>query len=191
MTYLDRHRAIQVTITWALIIAMGAAQPREFTSPKFGFRMTLPPKWNIVVSESGVPNVFNYDPNDALPQGLVPQGGANIYLIPFGAVEAMNNAKLLDEWIESNLVRGHKDVLRKVIPSVGKADNSARGIVEIDADVFFDPDDPNEALQREVSFYFLLKGGMFHLMMVYNKDDPQGTRFHSVCEWILRSVRAL
>ena len=150
--------------------------------------MTIPAKWNMDVPESGVPVLFNYKRSEGGPQGLFPDHGANIFLIPLDAVKINTNATTLDEWIHRNLQHDHSSSSIKQLPDLDPNPRSPRNIVEVWAD--FVRDEQDEEKQSEVNYYFTLNGAEFRLMLLYWKDDHQGKYFQSTAESLLRSLRS-
>ena len=164
------------------------AQTRTYVSSQFKYKLTVPTHWNIEVSGSGVPVIFNYALSEGGPQGLFPENGANIFLIPLEAVKVVTGASTMDEWIRRNLAADHKNVTIRHIPSPSGSDRAPQNVVEVQADFERNPQD--DQLQRELDFYFTLRGSMFRLMLVYWKDSPHAAELRSACESILRSIRS-
>jgi hypothetical protein len=163
-------------------------QGRSYLSPKFNYRLLLPPGWNTPASVSDVLMIFDYKPTEALPQGLFPDGGAEIWVIPFEEVGAITKAKTMEEWIAYNAAHGHTGVSSRRRADLSKGGNSPDGVLEVDADFERSPQD--DGLQHEVNYYFTLRGGMFRLMLIYWKDNPQAAHLRSVCESMLGSIQA-
>jgi hypothetical protein len=174
--------------TLAMTPLLASGNDKEYANSKFHYKLTLPPRWNIDVPESGVPVLFNYKRSEGGPQGLFPGGGANIYLIPLAAVEARTPAKTLDDWITRNLERDHKNASIKQLHGADNSERAPQGIVEVQSD--FVRDSQDEEPQHEVSYYFRLNGATFRLMLLYWKHDPNGSRLQAICESVLRSIRA-
>jgi hypothetical protein len=164
------------------------SQSRSYVSAKFNYRLLLPPGWNMSAAGSDVLMIFDYKQTEALPQGLFPDRGAEIWVIPFAGLEAITKAKTMDEWIAYNAGHNHSGVSTKHRPDLSKGGNSPNEVVEVDADFERDPQD--EGLQHEVNYYFTLRGKMFRLMLIYWKGNPQASHLRSVCESLLGSVRA-
>jgi hypothetical protein len=185
MTFSNFLALATLAITWL----PASGNDKEYTNSKFGYRLTLPPRWNIDIPESGVPVLFNYKRNQGGPQGLFPEGGANIYLIPLAAVEITTPAKTLDDWIKRNLERDHKNTLIKQLHEADNSERAPQNIIQVQSDFIRDSQD--EEPQREVSYYFKLNGAAFRLMLLYWKQDPNGPRLQAICESVLRSIRTL
>jgi hypothetical protein len=167
-------------------LALGAGAPRIYSNSRFHYRLEVPPNWNISVAESGVVTFFNYDERDSGPQGLFPEPGAEITVIPLDAVAAVVTANTVDEWIAANLTRGHALISRRSLPS-GAAQDSARDIVNVEASFERDPQD--EQLQHETNYYFTLHGAEFRLRLLYWKGDSSSANYRGACERILRGIR--
>jgi hypothetical protein len=179
--------------SFCLVVSLAApqvsfGQGQSYLNTKFNYRLSLPPGWNTSVSGSEVLTIFDYKPEEALPQGLFPDGGSEIWVVPFAGLEAFTKAKTLDEWIAFNAARNHSGVSTRDRADLSRGGNSPDGVVEVDADFERSPDD--DALQHEVNYYFTLRGKMFRLMLIYWKDNPNAARLRSVCESVLESVQA-
>ncbi len=161
---------------------------RNFTSDRFRYALTVPIGWNLLESPSGVPVIFNYPRAKGLPQGLIPDGGADIYLVPESVVAPVTPAGGLDEWIRSNESTSHSDirVSRPVVRTKGT--NAPQDLVKVEADYERSPDDG--MLQTEVNYYFRLHGDGFRLRLLYWKGAPKASSFRAALVGILNSIRA-
>jgi hypothetical protein len=166
-----------------------AVEHKAFTSVRFAYRLRLPRSWNVSVAGSGVPVFFNYTTAAVLPQGLIPDNGADIYLIPFAALRGITGATDTEEWIRLNRTRDHSNVTIRRLPSPGGTERVPRNVFEVKSDFERDPQDGK--LQREVNYYFELHGDSFRLRLLYWKGDPRSSYFESVLDSIFRSIRGL
>jgi len=169
--------------------ALFAANEEAFVSHRFGYRLSVPRGWHVAVSPSDIPVLFNYDQSKALPQGLIPEGGAEIYLIPYEAVEAVSPAGDLKEWIVANSALWHTNVRSRPVTSWTKDPSYPQQITRVDSDYERAPED-NE-LQSEVNYYFVLHGRGYRLRLLYAKGALRSSYFNSAGDSVLRSVRAL
>lgn len=128
-------------------VAYGA-DGRSFVNHKFGYQLSVPKGWNIEVPPSNVPVLFNNKPSEGLPQGLIADGGAEIYLIPYGAVKAVTPAKEMQEWIAANSARWHTNVRHRTIASWTTDPFAPQRITRVDAD--YERAEGDEKLQSEV-----------------------------------------
>jgi hypothetical protein len=180
---------------WVLCIATAmshtayCADARTFTSEMFGYRLAVPVGWHVAVPPSGVPVFFNYDVSQALPQGLIPGGGANIYLIPYEAVSRVTRARDLQDWIQANSAEWHTNVRTSRVAGSPSDGTMPQEIVKVEADFERAPED--EARQTEINYYFVLRGSGFRLRMLYGKGDPRSSYFRAVIEILLRSIKTL
>jgi hypothetical protein len=197
LIFCEPVRGILNAMTFNNILALGvlaiallpaSATDREYTNSKFNYKLTVPARWNIDPPESGVPVLFNYKRSEGGPQGLFPNGGANIYLIPLTAVQPTTPAKTLDEWINQNIEHDHKNASVKKRHDVAGDEKGPQNVVEVQSD--FVRDSQDQESQREVSYYFSLNGATFRLMLLYWKQNPHGARLQAICESVLRSIRA-
>jgi len=136
-----------------------------------------------------VPVISNYPASGALPQGLIPDAGADIFLIPYEAVEAVARAGDLENWIESNDAMWHNKARTRRLPSWTNDESYPQQIFRVDADYERAPEDGT--LQSEVNFYFLLHRAGFRLRMLYWKGDSHRSSFNSALQEVLHSIRAL
>jgi hypothetical protein len=168
--------------------AIADAQPRTYTSARYNYRITVPEGWHISVPKSGVATFFNYELKEAGPQGLFPEDGAEIYLIPYGAVETVASSKTLRDWIQHNLTADHANVEIREIPASNRGSSGPQNVIEVTAD--FQRDSQDYEPQREVDYYFTLDKQMFRIMLLYWNDNPQGPFLQSICDSMLRSIRS-
>jgi len=145
------------------------------------------------VNLSGVPVLFNYQRGREGPQGLFPDDGAQIYLIPFEVVSVVTNAKTFDEWIHQNLWPDHTNVSLRHIPDTTTRSRetsvrSPRNIVGVQADYERDPHDG--LLQHEIDYYFTLGESMFRLRLLYWKGNPREAALRSIFDAVFRSIRS-
>jgi hypothetical protein len=189
-------RLSNLSYRWLLLLSVAAAashsaycvDARTFTSDMFGYRLTVPLGWHLAVPPSGVPVIFNYDESHALPQGLIPSGGADIYLIPYEAVSQVTRARDLQEWIRANSEEWHTNVRTARIAAGSKDARAPQEIVRVEADYERSPDD--ETLQTEINYYFVLHGSDFRLRMLFGKGDPRSSYFRTVIDTLLRSIQS-
>jgi hypothetical protein len=175
----------------ALVVASTAVagdQAKSFVNSKFGYKMMVPAKWDMDLSGSGVPVLFNYKRSEGGPQGLFPEHGAHLFIVPLTVVQPMANAKRIDEWIQFNLRTSHEDPLIRQVPDLDPGEGGPRNIVEVQADFIRDEQDGER--QREFNYYFTLRNTAFRLMLLYWKSNPQGRSFQSTAEDVLRSIKA-
>jgi len=161
------------------------AQGRKFSNPRFNYRLSIPNGWSL--SETGFDvMLYSYKRSEALPQGLYPSKGAEIWVTPFSAVKAGTRIDNLDRWIQDNLTT---EQTRVSITPVGgsKDENAPQNVVRVEAD--FGASSQDE-LQHEVSYYFVTRGRMFRLMLVYWNDNPNSKALNAICESVLRSFRS-
>jgi hypothetical protein len=163
-------------------------QGQSYLSMKFRYRLLVPAGWNTSVSGSGVLTIFDYKPEELLPQGLFPDEGSEIRVVPFAGLEAFTKAKTLDEWVVFNLARNHTGVSSKRRADLSKGEDSPQGVVEVEAD--FERNVQDGGLQHELNYYFTLRGKMFRLMLIYWRDNPQASTLRSTCAAVLASIQA-
>jgi hypothetical protein len=171
-----------------LVSPLPAAEQRTFTSSKYGYRLRLPKTWNVSVSANGIPIFFNYDPKDALPQGLFPEHGVDIRLIPFAVVQPITKGDSLKEWIQFNSALGYSNMVIRQLPTPNRSERTPVDVVVVHADYQRDPQD--EVWERATDYYFTLHGERFRLMLEYWKGDPQSAYFESVVDSIFRSIES-
>ena len=182
-----RRGSVLVVFSFVLM-QTAAGQEHTYASSRFKYQFVVPPKWHIAVSGSGVPVLFNYKESEGAGQGLFPDGGANISLIPFEVVGPILGVKTMNDWIERNLGTDHKNVSLPRAIEIDGTKRSPQHIIELEADFIRSAQD--DELQHEVDYYFTLRGEMFWLTLVYWKDSPQAAEFRSVCQSILRSIKS-
>jgi hypothetical protein len=133
--------------------------------------------------------LFNYDESQALPQGLIPVGGANIFLIPYQAVTSVTHARDLQDWIQANSEQWHTNVRTSRVAAWSSDGTTPQEIIKVEADYERAPED--EARQTEINYYFVLHGSDFRLRMLYGKGDKRSSYFGTVVEALLRSIKTL
>jgi hypothetical protein len=85
--------------------------PGVYTNREFGYRLHVPNGWHISVAPGGEPAViFNYGPKMALRQGLIQEHGAEIYVVPFAAVEPVTGPLTEGQWIAQVDRRDHTNI---------------------------------------------------------------------------------
>jgi len=161
---------------------------KHYISSEFKYELDLPAGWNIDVSPSGVPVLFNYKRSRGGPQGLFPGDGANMFLIPFAAVQPVTSARTMDEWIAQNYMSYYRGLSVMTFPDSGATARGPRGITEVRGEFERNPQDDD--LQQDVSYYFTLDGAMFRLRLLYWKHNVNGTTLRAAAESVLRSIRA-
>ncbi len=187
----DRGICLLWLLNVATAVSGGAyfADERTFTSELFGYRLEVPGGWHVAVPPSGVPVFFNYDESKALPQGLIPDRGANIYLIPYEAVSRVTQARDLQDWIQTNSEQWHTNVRTSRVAAWSSSETAPQEIVKVEADYERAPED--EERQAEINYYFVLHGSGFRLRMLYGKGDPRSSYFKTVADSLLRSIKTL
>ena len=187
--YIEYFRRGFALIVFSFVLVQAAVgQGHTYVGSRFKYQFLVPPKWHIAVSGSGVPVLFNYKESEGAGQGLFPEGGANISLIPFEVVGPVLGVKTMNDWIERNLATDHENVSLPRVIETDATKRSPQHVIEVEAD-FVRPV-PDDELHHEVNYYFTLRGAMFRLMLVYWKDSPQAAEFRSVCQSILRSIKS-
>lgn len=176
-------RAVALLVGTALLLPAHAQ--RIYKDSKYHYSLQVPAGWNLDVNDS-VPILFNFPPSQAGPQGLFPDHGSEIFLIPLAEVQAVVNAKTVDEWIHGNLTRDYSAISISQLPAE-HGDKAPQSITKVEADFQRGPD---EELQREISYYFALRGHLFRLILRYWKDDSRAARHRAACLSVLGSIRS-
>lgn len=169
-------------------VLLSATASRTYESKRFHYLLDVPNGWRVSVSPSGVVVLANYGPKKALPQGLMQDGCANIYIVPFSAVRAVMPALDMNAWIKSNNDQWHSNVVMQPIPSWSNAEGVPQQIMQVAAD--YERDSQDDELQAEINYYFLLRGSPFRLSALYWKNDKRAAYFAARTREILRSIRA-
>lgn len=180
------RRTLNRIAVFFVLVQAALGQQHTYDSSQFKYQFVVPPKWHLVVSGSGVPVLFNYKESEGAGQGLFPEDGANISLIPFEVVSVVTSAKTMDDWIQHNLGTDHKNVSLPRAVEIYGTNRSPQNIIEVEADFVRDVQD--DELQHEVNYYFTLRGARFRLMLLYWKDNAQAAKLRSICQSILRSI---
>ncbi len=142
--------ANHVRLILALFVALTAlGAVKHFVSKQFKYELDVPAGWNIDQTPSGVPVLFNYKSSMAGPQGLFPEDGAEIRLMPLQEVQVVTNARTMDEWINHNYGPAYRNVSKKRLPDFGANGREPREITEVQAEFERDPID--EELQHDFS----------------------------------------
>ncbi len=165
------------------VFSAPVARVQTYFSEQYRYRLSVPGSWHLSVAPNGVPTIYNYDPGLSLGQGLIPSGGAEIYLLPFAALgrQAQNERSWISEDVRS---LAHGEAVIESVLNVKSA--SVTDVVRVS----FDHERiPNEEPQRNVCLYFSLGGKLFKLGLSYWKGDPRGPSYELALMTILRSVR--
>jgi hypothetical protein len=179
-------------------IACAPAAPRDaslrrrvYVNEEYRYRLSVPVGWHVSVAPGGEPVViFNYNPKAALPQGLIPEHGAEIYVVPFAAVEPVTGPVAPDQWIDLVDKRDRTNITVKRIASLYNSPDSPQDIVGVQAD--FKRSRQDDGLQRELSYYFRLRDAGFHLIMYFSESDQaHAPQWADAFLAVLRSMRAL
>src|SRR5579872_5326224 len=128
-----------------LCCSLSPAQEQDYTSERFSYRMTIPAGWSL--SKTGYDVMLHsYKDNEALPQGLLPGGGAEIWVSPFSALKDTGTGKKLnagvntmEQWIQHELGTDYENIsITPAAPS--KEANAPHAVMKVEADFKWDPD---------------------------------------------------
>lgn len=169
----------------ALIRLQGSGRS-SYSSAEFHYTLEVPSRWNIDIN-GPIPVLFNFKRSEGGPQGLFPDHGAEISLIPLAGVQVVVSAGTMDEWIGKNLGSDHSAVSIKRLPAGRTDESTPRDVVEVEADF---QRAPEEDLQHETNYYFALRGALFRLRMLYWKDDSRAAGHRLACLSVLHSIHA-
>src|SRR5271156_2417539 len=153
------QRLVQYSLAALLpVAALCQATPkngRVVIVTKFGYQLTVPQKWNVDLPRSGVPVIYDYPRERALPQGLVPENGAMIYCAPDLTELIPHIPEQTRERIARGAERGRTVVRTVPVPNFREGSEFPHDILRVDSDYKFDPSD--ELTSREVSYSFTLR----------------------------------
>lgn len=185
-----KHPCVQIStlLTVGALITLTADEQHRFVSSAFKYQLLVPQQWNLSVAKSGVPMIFNYNRRQAGSQGLFPDSGAEIYIVPLALVKAVVKGNSLDDWIRNDLSLEHTNALISHLPDAVDDHRLPRNVVMVESDFERDPQD--KGLQHQIDYYYVLSGGMYHLMCVYWKDNLRAAQVRAACESVFRSIRA-
>ena len=178
-----------------LLVAVGAVLAMEFavaaplrtySNKKFNYVINIPASWWPSVSTSGVAVLSNCSPKLVLPQGLMRDGCANVYIIPFQPDSIITPYHEFDEWIRANFDESHSNLVRRNITSWTNSNRSPQKIVQITAD--FERNPADDQRQSEINYYFLLDSRAFRIRALYWKDDSRTVYFETAVKELLRSI---
>ena len=178
--------ALQLFLPVVALCQATSTAGRVVVVTKFGYQLTVPLGWNVDVPSSGVPVIYNYPREKALPQGLVPENGAMIYCAPDLAVLIPGISEQTTGRIARNVERDRIVLSEAAIPNFRQGSQFPRDIIRTDSDKKFDPSD--ELTSREISYSFTLRGTRFRLFLTYWKGDHQAAIFESKLKQILESI---
>src|SRR6266496_2024414 len=124
-----------------------AARPTDlYRNTKHGYQLSVPPGWHLSES-SNIPVIFNYPRHLALPQGLIRDGGAEIYLVPFSAVYPTVTGSTLADWIEQNNNNGNRNVKTEHVTPLSTSRSYPQQVIRGESDYVRSPDDAPDDLQ--------------------------------------------
>ena len=94
----------------------------------------------------------------------------------------------MDEWIKRNITRDHRVAsIKGISESLGQS--GPRDIVRVEADFKRDPQDTES--QREVNYYFTLRGAALRLRLLYWRDDPRSSSYRMALRSVLRRIETM
>lgn len=183
---------VPIVAVTLLFTSASKAQNQTHQSERFGYQLAIPLGWKV--SQTGFDVMFySYRTNEALPHGMLPPRGAEIWVTPFNAIKerapAMRwkGANSVQQWIQHELTPDHTNVSVTRVQDVDDRD-APKEVFRVEADYRRDPAD--DELQHEISYFFTLEGRMYRLALLYWRDNDSGQRLKRVLEAVLQSARA-
>lgn len=167
-----------------------AEATKRFISTDFAYELAYPSDWNLDVSPLGIPIFYSFRPEQGGPQGLFPEDGAIIEIIPSDVVLPITNATTLENWIRSTYDHDvYTNVKTRRLPKTRPVDGVPHDIIRVSAD--FERDSDDGRLQRDISYYYRLDDKVFRLTLLYWKGNPKAKapQYESLAESVLRSIR--
>jgi hypothetical protein len=159
---------------------------RIYSNAEYKYRLAYPESWHIsVVSVKAGPVLYNYDPSFAKGEGLLPPGGAEIFVEPAADLNSADRGRSPQELASESVRRfSHGSASVKEFANPGNPDIS--DVVRASNDYQRIED---EDLQRDVIFYFRFSGKPFALGLNYWKNDSKATSYEQTLMSVLNSIR--
>jgi hypothetical protein len=185
------------TVRWTVLAALALApaaysaateELRTYSNAEHHYRFTYPAKWHIsVVPGKGGPTLYNYDLSSAPGHGLLPQHGAEIFVLPHSDLSRIEPSRTPQEWAAEDVRRFSQGGLTK-----DEFENASNPNISHVLRVAYDSQTAgDDEAQRYVAFYFQLSGEILKAQLVYWKNDPKGASYESTLLSVVRSIRRI
>lgn len=159
---------------------------RLFLSEKYGFSMAVPPGWGVSVDQD-TPLYVSYPAPRALPQGRIPEGGANLSVVPLDIFQGFRS-RTLSEWASAD-ARGDSALDVPVRAFDMPAETGVkRAVISTYDTPTFGPDDQS---QHTLNVYWEFRSKVFAAHLFYPAHDPKGSEFERIFLTTIRSIRPL
>ncbi len=182
---------------WTVLVSLALVQPsfsapvdarRIYTNAEYHFRLMYPAMWHIsVVAGRGGPILYNYDLSSAPGHGLLPERGAEIFVLPHSDLSKLEHSRTPREWATADMRRFSQNGL--TTNEVGDIGNPEISDV---VRVAFDNQTPgDDQAQRYVAYYFHLDGELLKVELTYWKSDSKQASYERTLWSILTSIRGI
>ena len=158
---------------------------KRIFSKDHGYSVVLPKRW-YVYNGGDLPLFFNYRAEDALPQGQLPPGGAEIHLLLPAEWRQDNSVHSMSSWVAQE-VRMHNGshVKRNLIR--GPAMSGRKRALQVSFDQLA-LGTPGQSL-RLVAVFWQVKDRPFAAELSYVEGDSKGRQYQTVLLEMVRSFK--
>lgn len=159
---------------------------RRYRNTDAGLSFLVPKGWHAARGEPAY--VFNYPPSEPAPQGLLPENGAAVTIVPFKSFLRAHPTAKLDDWIKWNTRIKQRDIQRKNYPCLGGDGGTPHICAEVRSVFQITPHDPQ--LVR-INYYFKVNGDFYRSQLEYYKGDPNAESYLSALKHITESIEPI
>jgi hypothetical protein len=160
----------------------------RFPSMKYGFSVESPKGWLGGLGPNELPFFFNFPTSKGLGQGLLPKGGATIFVVARDHLHRRSGDDSLVGWANLDQAEANQSTVSSGTLDMPLSTGISQAIT-VSFDVMtFGPDDQR---QHEVNVYWEFRGKMFATYLTYVIGDPKAKEYESLLQTAMHSVRPL
>jgi len=159
---------------------------KTYANAQYAYRLSYPATWHIsLVAGKGGPTLYNYDLASAPGHGLLPEHGAEIFVLPHGDLSKIEHSRTAQEWATADVRRFSQGNLAiKELENVGNPEVTDVSRVSYDSRM-----SGGDGVQRHVAYYFLLGGEILKVELTFWKGDPKAESCGHTLLSIFKSIR--
>lgn len=155
----------------------------KYINRDYGYVFAVPRGWKV--EQDPVPYIFNYPRSQAGPQGLLPEGGAAVRIIPMELFSTRSFGKDLESWVGWNTRTHSRDVQRENLQCIAGGIAQAHICVKVRSVFQLAPEDPPTT---QVSYYFVLNGRYFRAFLEFHDGDRSAEKYIQALKFICESI---